>query len=347
MAEAERLTVYQTGTPQALQDLGTQSEMGATGASARKGLVPSPGIGITTNRYLNETATWKQIDFSEVTGITLGTGTSRLSYVSATQISLGFGVIPLKVSSIWLVRPISVAVTISNSGLSADTTYYVYAFDSSGVTTLEISTTVPVIDSSFGIRIKTGDDTRTLVGRVRTNVSSQFFETSSTAFPLSYGVLSYFNPRRLIHVEQALFGPRPGDGYTVPDGTGNGTYVFLTAVTASTLAAWAMVGVAKFRYVNWRNIASGTNTGDRMRLIHFDDGPANIVQIAEWTANGSGNPENFASNVSTTFQTLQDSPTVTTPKNIGFQVDKINATAMIIYKVALEIMYELDPWSVD
>lgn len=65
-------------------------------------------------------------------------------------------------------------VTIDNSGLSADTLYYVYAFMDNGTMTLELSTTSYVTDSTYGIRVKDGDPTRTLVGLSRTDAATQF-----------------------------------------------------------------------------------------------------------------------------------------------------------------------------
>jgi hypothetical protein len=72
-------------------------------------------------------------------------------------------------------------LTISNSGLSASTTYYCYLYDNSGVTALELSTTAPANDSTTGYRIKTGDATRTYVGAAVTDGSSEF-ETTATGW---------------------------------------------------------------------------------------------------------------------------------------------------------------------
>jgi hypothetical protein len=84
----------------------------------------------------------------------------------------------------------SAGVTLSNGGLSADTTYFIYAYMNSGTMTLEASTTGHAEDSATGMEIKSGAATRTLVGMARTNASSQFVQTSA-----NLGVLSYFNRR--------------------------------------------------------------------------------------------------------------------------------------------------------
>jgi hypothetical protein len=47
--------------------------------------------------------------------------------------------------------------------------------------------------------------------------------------------------------------------------------------------------------------------------------------------------------VQSTFQTLQE--TLSGSKNVGFQFDKVNGSSMVIYKIVLEIEYDLDPWT--
>lgn len=83
-------------------------------------------------------------------------------------------------------------VTLSNSGLSANTAYNIYAYMSGGTMTLEASTTARATDSSWGHQIKSGDAARTLVGKIRTNASSQFVDTQAQRF-----VINWFNQREL------------------------------------------------------------------------------------------------------------------------------------------------------
>jgi hypothetical protein len=82
----------------------------------------------------------------------------------------------------------SAGVTISNAGLAASTVYYVYARMSGGAMALELSTTGHT--PTNGVETKTGDTTRTLVGMVRTNASSQFVDDATNIC-----VLSFFNRR--------------------------------------------------------------------------------------------------------------------------------------------------------
>ena len=83
-------------------------------------------------------------------------------------------------------------VALSNSGLSVDTTYWVYAYMSSGTMTLEAVTTADAMDtgdSNCGVRIKTGDSTRTLVGMVRLitlNSAAAFQDNATHRYTLSW-----------------------------------------------------------------------------------------------------------------------------------------------------------------
>lgn len=84
----------------------------------------------------------------------------------------------------------SAGVTLSNSGVSTNTLYYIYAYLSSGVLTLEYSTTGHSTDASTGVEIKTGDATRTLVGMAQTAGGSWSGNGSNT--------LSYFNRKEIV-----------------------------------------------------------------------------------------------------------------------------------------------------
>jgi hypothetical protein len=111
----------------------------------------------------------------------------RLGYVSTTSIRLD----PQDGATIWIytaaagwTRRIipSAGVTAANTStyvngtagqsLAASTTYYVYLFDNAGVLTVDFSTSAPAVDATSGLKIKTGDATRLLVGMVRTDGST-------------------------------------------------------------------------------------------------------------------------------------------------------------------------------
>jgi hypothetical protein len=150
-------------------------------------------------------------------------GTSTIQVNSTTQIQLNVGVIPLKVGGVFISRPITSAVTISNGGLAASTVYFVYAADSSG-TILELSTTGHATDTTFGVETKSGDATRTLVGMVRTNGSTQFVDSGSQRF-----LISWFNR-----------GPKTSNKSLVTDRTTTaGTATELSSADRVEFLAWA------------------------------------------------------------------------------------------------------------
>lgn len=91
----------------------------------------------------------------------------RLSYTSASACTLtpkeGDKV---KISGALYPIP-SAGVTLANTGLTAGTLYYVYIYNNAGTLTLEASVTGHSTDTSagnLGVEVKTGDNTRTLVG---------------------------------------------------------------------------------------------------------------------------------------------------------------------------------------
>lgn len=83
-------------------------------------------------------------------------------------------------------------VSLAPTGLTAGTLYYIYATQSGGaVNALEASTTAYVVDTTAGnkgVAIKTGDNTRTLVGMVRPIAGPAFADTLAQRF-----VRSWFN----------------------------------------------------------------------------------------------------------------------------------------------------------
>ena len=63
-------------------------------------------------------------------------------------------------------------VLLSTTSLSPSTLYYIYAYMSGSTMTLEASATASAVNSVNGVRIKSGDATRTLVGMARTDGST-------------------------------------------------------------------------------------------------------------------------------------------------------------------------------
>jgi hypothetical protein len=80
----------------------------------------------------------------------------------------------------------SAGVTLSASGLTPSTLYYIYAYMNSGTMTLEASATAPAVDATTGISIKTADATRTLVGMARPVTGPAWSDTIKQRFVRSW-----------------------------------------------------------------------------------------------------------------------------------------------------------------
>jgi hypothetical protein len=85
----------------------------------------------------------------------------------------------------------SAGVTLSNSGLTTTTFYYVYAHLSGSTIVLDASTTTYATNSTYGIKQKSADPTRTLVGAVYIDASGNFQDLVGARY-----VISYFNRRK-------------------------------------------------------------------------------------------------------------------------------------------------------
>lgn len=134
-------------------------------------------------------------------------GQGRLTRVSGT--SLKFGQfngtrIPVKTSGAWALRDITSAGVLSGNPttasnfvdgassqtLAANTVYLVTVFDNSGTLTLDFRTTLThVPDTTTGVEIASGVDTRTVVGLIRTNATPNFVDSATQRF-----TRSWFNP---------------------------------------------------------------------------------------------------------------------------------------------------------
>lgn len=122
-------------------------------------------------------------------------GQCYLGYTSATVLTLSpYNGQTLLINGIpQLINNAGSYPTLSNSGLSASTFYYVYASMSGSNMVLTASTTAPTtsVGNNQGVSVMTGNNAQTLVGALQTNASSQFYDLSQNAV----GVLSFFNRR--------------------------------------------------------------------------------------------------------------------------------------------------------
>jgi hypothetical protein len=124
-------------------------------------------------------------------------GQCRLSRFDATHLILRpYNGNMLKIAGQLYAIP-AAGVQIANGTFSASTLYYIYALQTAGVISLENSATAHSTDNTagnVGVEIKSGDNTRTLVGFVVTDGSSNFIDTDTNRW-----TLSWFNrqPKRL------------------------------------------------------------------------------------------------------------------------------------------------------
>lgn len=154
---------------------------------------------------------WQEINrVNAATAMIAPTNHGRLFGVSGTQIKFGAfngRYLPVKTSGVWQLRDISSSGIVSGNpttasnfvngvaaqALAANTTYLVTVFDNSGTLTFDFLTTLTHIpDANTGVEIKNGDDTRTVVGMVRTNGSTNFEADAAII-----GIISWYNRRAL------------------------------------------------------------------------------------------------------------------------------------------------------
>jgi hypothetical protein len=182
--------------------------------------------------------------------------------------------------------------------LAASTTYYVYLFNNSGTLTIEFSTTGHQNSASagnVGVRIKNGDNSRSLIGFIRTNASAQFQDDNAKRY-----LLSWFNQQdkfllvgmsnnstsvvgpiqigtstceALNWAGQAVMMNIVGQGYTTAgysnfgvwiDGTGNwvGAQYFYTSsvMVPTTAGGWNNPSEGNHVYAGYYGISNGTGT---------------------------------------------------------------------------------------
>lgn len=162
--------------------------------------------------------------------VNVAPGQCRLVRDSSTQISLQRfrgKWLPIKLSADWIAHEIpATAPVLANTGLTAATLYYIYAYDSSDTLTLEASTTAYAVDADTGVYIKSGDATRTLVGMVYMGAGSPgtFVDSATQRF-----VRSWFNRARAETINH----------FTATRSTTSGTYVELNSEIRIEMINWA------------------------------------------------------------------------------------------------------------
>ncbi len=126
-------------------------------------------------------------------------------------------------------RPIpSAGVTLAQAALTASALNYIYAAWSGTAIVLEPAATAPVVETTYGTKVKTGDPTRALVGMCYPKAGPTL--TDSLAARL---VLSWFNPRDIILRNPLIAGSN----------TGSASYVELSTGYRLEFLTWANMAV--------------------------------------------------------------------------------------------------------
>lgn len=155
-------------------------------------------------RMNGATSWYKENQFS-------GERAGRLTFVSTTQVKFcPFNGNLFRIPSTGKLYQIPSACTtaantnvyvggVAAQNLAASTVYWMYLFDLSGALTADFwAASTHAVDATTGIEIRTGDNTRVLIGMVRTNGASQFENDATNSGQSSIqGVLSYFNRRSI------------------------------------------------------------------------------------------------------------------------------------------------------
>ncbi len=141
----------------------------------------------------------------------------------------------------------------------ASTTYYIYAYMNAGVMTLEQSATAPATQAVTGVKIKTTDATRTLVGMARTTAANAWVDTATQRF-----VLSYFNRRN-----------KSGRN-TVIGSTASGTFVELNSSARFEFLTWGDEDVV---LAGFGSFASTATAGTLTMALGVDGTVAEVTLV--------------------------------------------------------------------
>lgn len=133
-----------------------------------------------------------------------------------------------------------------------------------------------------------------------------------------------------------FFGPEPriADALTQ---SSTGGYVWPgNALTSSTHTLRFDLGLRTALAATWRLVWTPNDAANGMRLVHADDGPLNITQIAEQTGVATATPRHDAVDVTTQINALISGGVF---KHLGHQITA-GTTAPLIFMSRLEIVWE-------
>lgn len=177
-------------------------------------------------------------------------GQCRLTKSAANLLLSPFGGNQITIGGRPTVIP-DAGVTLAPTALAATTLYYIYAFVTGSTVTLEAVVTAPAVQAGTGLMIKTGDDSRTLVGMARTDAGVAWADSATQRF-----VRSWFN-------EPGIAGLNT---FSADRSTASGTYVELNSEIRCEFLAWTG---EQIRYSAVGSAANGAS-GYSSSAVGFD-----------------------------------------------------------------------------
>lgn len=167
--------------------------------------------------------------------------------------------------------------TITNSGLAASTLYYLYAFNNAGTVNYEFSATAHSADTAtdnYGVEIKTGDATRSLVGMVYTASGTPGTFVDTDAFRC---VVNWFNQKS-----------RPLNGSIIGGSTASVTLVELNTAFRVGFLTWANEAVCLSLGAVASNATAGQSTGVAIGIDSTTVASGNVGQMFAASGGNSG-----------------------------------------------------------
>lgn len=198
-------------------------------------------------RFVSQTKTAAEQALAKSNIAVAAVGQCILTKVSANLVLAPLNGNFLTVNGVQCTVP-DAGVSLAPTGATPNTTYYIYAVATAGViTSLEFSATTPALSTTAGnkgVKIKTGDDTRTLVGQARAITGPAWVDTVTQRF-----VRSYFN-RTAAEVRGV---------FTANRTTTSTSFAEINTEIRVEFLSWADEPVALATVGSARNSAAGTN----------------------------------------------------------------------------------------
>jgi len=231
---------------------------------------------VTTDKIADGAVT--TIKLADSVGANSANGGCKLFYSSATELNMSlYNGNKLNING---TLETVVSTNVSNSGLSADTLYYVYAYMDGSTMKLTLSTT-PYTTGAYGVMIKTGDGSQTLVGMIYTNSSSEFSNVVGD-------IANYYNRESKVITKKLL----------ATESISSSTLVELTQDLRCNFLSWGDSVQSSFT-----GVCLGFSAGSPITTTLCIDGTNSFVGHARVVFNGaSGHPTDQPDDLSASVQ---------------------------------------------